>query len=254
MQIGKNRLLRCRHGWMLSSGPYIGKCFELYGEYSEGEVAVFRAVIKPGHSVIDVGANIGDLTVPMSLLAGAAGRVYAVESHSDTFNVLCANLALNGITNVRPINAFVADSEQTDTAGPWGAHGFVSQSWRPPFLAIDSLGLESCAFIKIDVDGKGLEVLRSAAATITRCRPVVYFENDVAETSAALLSHLMAQDYTLFWHPAPIWVPDNFFGNPVNHWAPTVMVSLMVLAIPNERAADFKVPFKPVSHKDEWWK
>ena len=92
INFGKNHLKRCKYGWMLFNGPYIGKCFELYGQYSESEVRIFRTFIKPGDTVIDVGANIGDLTLPMSLLAGPAGRVYAFESHSDTFHVLAANL------------------------------------------------------------------------------------------------------------------------------------------------------------------
>jgi predicted RNA methylase len=238
---------------MLAHGPYIGRCFELYGEYSEAEVQVFRAVIRPGNTVIDVGANIGDLTVPMSLIAGENGRVYAIESHADTYNILCANLALNGIRNVRPINAFVADNAQTDTAGPWGAYGFVSEVWQPPFMAIDALGLQSCSFIKIDVDGKELEVLRSAESTIARLRPVVYFENDIPEKSPALFEYLMDRQYQLYWHPAPIFSPDNFFGNPVNHWAPNNVVSLMILAIPEERSPDFKVPFKRVSAAEERW-
>ncbi len=253
MQIGRNKLLRCRYGWMLAHGPYIGKCFELYGEYSESEVQVLRAVIRPGDTVIDIGANIGDLTVPMSLMAGEKGRVYALESHADTFNILCANLALNGIRNVRPINAFVADSVETDTAGPWGAHGFVSEVWQPPFVTIDKLGLYSCSFVKIDVDGKELEVLRSAESTITRLRPVVYFENDVPERSPALFDYFMERRYALYWHPAPIFSPENFFGNPVNHWAPKNVISLMILAIPEERGSNFKVPFKRVTAKDEHW-
>ena len=50
-------------GWMLFSGPYIGKCFELYGEYSESEVVMMRNFVREGNTVIDVGANIGDLTL-----------------------------------------------------------------------------------------------------------------------------------------------------------------------------------------------
>src|SRR6202000_552070 len=33
MQFGPHTLKKCRYGWMLYSGPTIGKCFEMYGEY-----------------------------------------------------------------------------------------------------------------------------------------------------------------------------------------------------------------------------
>ncbi len=55
---------------MLFSGPYIGKCFELYGQYSESEVSLMRAFLRQGATVIGVGANIGDLTVPLAKIVG----------------------------------------------------------------------------------------------------------------------------------------------------------------------------------------
>ena len=47
-----------------------------------------------------------------------------------------------------------------------------------PIVPVDALGIEACAFIKIDVDGKELEVLRSASQLIGKHRPILYFEND----------------------------------------------------------------------------
>ncbi len=252
MQFGNNQLKRCKYGWMLFHGPYIGKCFELYGQYSEAEVSILRAFIRPGDTAIDVGANIGDLTLPMSQFATATGRIYAIESHAETYNILCANLALNNITNTQPINAFIADHADVDTSGPWGKYGYVSKNFQPPILAIDALALDACAFIKIDVDGKELEVLKSAATTIAKTRPVIYLENDIREKSSPLLEHLLQQDYRLYWHQAPIFDAQNYFGNPTNHWAPQNIVSLMMLCIPNETPAT--VPLKQVEHKDEWWR
>jgi FkbM family methyltransferase len=253
MQIGPYQLKRCRYGWMLVTGPIIGKCLELYGQYSEDEVRIFRAFLKPGGVAIDVGANIGDLTVPMAQIAGPAGRVYAVESHSDMFNVLCANLAMNEIKNTKPINAFVADDDGVAMGGPWGEFGYVSKTWRPPVLSIDSLCLEHCDFIKIDVDGKEMEVLRSARGTIARLRPIIYLENDDRERWPAIFEFLRVREYDVFWHPAPIFEPDNFAGNRTNHWAPEVMVSLMMLCVPAERSTGVAEWLQPVASKDEWW-
>ncbi len=253
MQIGRHKLTLCKYGWMLHSGPYIGKCFELYGQYSESEVNVLRAFLKPGDTVLDVGANIGDLTVPMARFVGDKGRVFAIESHADTYHTLCANLALNGIQNVKALNCFIADSPQVDTSGPWGKFGYVSEIWGATVVSVDALAIESCSFVKIDVDGKELEVLRSASKLIERSRPVIYFENDDRATSAALLDHAMKQQYDLYWHPAPIFDPNNYFGNPTNHWAPNVIMSLMVLGIPGERRAQYNVRLRPVADKDAWW-
>ena len=235
MQIGRHKLTLCRYGWMLHAGPFIGKCFELYGQYSESEVNVLRAFVRPGDTILDIGANIGDLTVPMARIVGEQGRVYAVELNSDTYHVLCANLALNGIRNVKALNCFIADLPEVDMSGPWGKYGFVSAIWGATVVSIDSLGIESCSFIKIDVDGKELEVLKSANGLIGKNRPILYFENDDRGVSPALLDHAMRLGYDVYWHPAPIFDAANFFGNPINHWAPNNIMSLMVLGIPGER-------------------
>jgi FkbM family methyltransferase len=254
MQFGRLQLKACKYGWMLFSGPFIGKCFDLYGQYSESEVAMMRAFLREGSTVVDVGANIGDLTVPLSRIVGDSGRVYAIESHPEYFNILCANLALNAIGNTKPINVFVATSENVDTSSKaWGEFAYVSRTWATQFLALDALDLAACDLLKVDVDGKELDVLQSGEMQIERHRPILYFENDVREASAELLSY--ARDklgYDLYWHPAPIFDEDNFFGNPVNHWAPRTVVSLMVLGVPAERKQAIS-GLKPIRDKNDWW-
>jgi Methyltransferase FkbM domain len=253
MQFGPLTLKQCKYGWMLFNGPFIGKCFELYGQYSESEVTMMRNFVREGNIVIDVGANIGDLTLPLARMAGDTGKVYAFESRPENFNVLCANLALNSILNVKPINAFVATSENVDTGGVWGEFAYIGQTWSPQFVPLDSMQLDRCDLLKVDVDGKELDVLHSSEMLIERHRPVLYFENDARDASAALLSFAMhTLGYDLYWHPAPIFEERNFFDNPVNHWAPRNIVSLMVLAVPSERR--IAVPgLGRITDAAEWW-
>jgi FkbM family methyltransferase len=254
MQFGNLTLKHCKYGWMLFKGPFIGKCFDLYGQYSESEVAMMRGFLREGSTVIDIGANIGDLTLPLARIVGESGQVIAIESHPDHLNVLCANLALNAIRNTRTINAFVATSDRVDTgSAAWGKFAYVREGRSTQFLALDSLELTSCDLIKVDVDGKELEVLKSGEMQIERLRPVLYFENDVREVSAPLLSYAMDKlGYDLYWHPAPIFEEQNFFGNPVNHWAPRNIVSLMVLGVPSERK--LAVPnLRRIADTKEWW-
>lgn len=254
MQFGSLKLKHCRYGWMLFCGPYIGKCLDLYGQYSEAEIAMMRAFLREGNTVIDVGANIGDLTIPLAKMVGETGRVYAIESHPDNFNVLCANLALNSIRNTKAMNVFVTTGDNTDTSSrDWGEFAYVSKKWDPEFLGLDAIDLPACDLIKVDVDGRELAVLQSGEMQIEKHRPILYFENDVREASAELVSY--AKDklgYDLYWHPAPIFDVDNFFGNPVNHWAPRNIVSLMVLGVPGERKMD--IPgLRPITNKNDWW-
>jgi len=50
-------------------------------------------------------------------------------------------------------------------------------------ITVDSLSLTACHFIKVDVEGMELSVLKGAAQTIRRFEPLLYVENDRADKS-----------------------------------------------------------------------
>jgi hypothetical protein len=236
---------------MLFSGAFIGTSFASYGEYSEAEVALMRAYIRPGDTVLDIGANIGDLTLPLAQMVGPTGSVIAVESSPDTFAVLCGNLALNQVRNVIPHNAFIKIDDAAIVRPQ-----FVRADRTPTFMTIDQMNLATCRLIKIDVDGNERDVLKSAEATVTRHRPILYFENDKKPESEALLTYVASLGYRLYWHFAPLYNPDNFFGRPANVWAPNNMISVMILGLPQESDA----PLPPIAEKlyaitdpKVWW-
>ena len=81
---------------------------------------------------------------------------------------------------------------------------------------------------------------------------MLYFENDLQDASEPLLAYVLGLGYDLYWHAPPIFSPDNFRGNPVNHWAPDTVTSAMMLAIPRElnlRAENLP----PVTGAGQWW-
>lgn len=59
-------------------------------------------------------------------------------------------------------------------------------------------------------------------------------------------------DYDLYWHVAPIFRPDNYANNPVNHWAPQNISSIMTLGIPSERNTQMR-GLPRIRSKDESW-
>ncbi len=92
----------CRHGEMVFNrhDRYIGRSLDLYGEFSEKEVELFGAFLRPGALVVEAGSNLGAHTLALSRLVSGEGAVIAFEPQRLVFHLLCANLALNSITNV----------------------------------------------------------------------------------------------------------------------------------------------------------
>jgi FkbM family methyltransferase len=236
-----NKTKICRYGEMIyrPNDIYIGRSLELYGEFSEHEVQLFRALVHPGQTVLDVGANIGAHTVALAKLVGATGKVLAFEPQRGLFYVLCGNVAQNNLHQVRCYQAAVGDKAGTisvpdldsDAEMNYGGVGLsnVSPSVRSepvPLVRIDDLTLTSCHLIKIDVEGMEERVLNGAAQTIRRFRPMLYVEDDRAERSAGVRACLFDLGYELYVHRPPLYNPANFAGHRENVFGRIVSMNL----------------------------
>ncbi len=73
----------------------------ILGSYEEDTVAFMRQIVKPGMTVVDVGAHVGYYTRLFSKLVNGTGQVISFEPHPKTFNVLRRNTA--GLANVTPL-------------------------------------------------------------------------------------------------------------------------------------------------------
>ena len=136
-----------------------------WGEFSEGEVDLFRQVLRPGALVVEAGANIGAHTVPIAKLIGPTGHVWAFEPQRIVHQTLCANIALNSLTNVTALWAAVGreagqllvptiDYARDNNFGGLGLEG-RTQGEPVSVLTIDSLRLPRLDLLKADVEGHG---------------------------------------------------------------------------------------------------
>ena len=222
---------------------YVGRSFDLYGEFSEIEVKTFSQLIPRGGVALDVGANIGAHTVPMARIVGDSGMVVALEPQRVLHQMLCANLALNALPNVWSFWAGAGPENGTLRVPPLDYNatnnfGGISLSTGDDgetvrILPLDSLVLSACHFIKIDVEGMEREVIAGAQTLIAKWRPLLYVENDRREKSAALIAALLALDYRLYWPLSPLFHAGNFFGAAENVFGNTVSINM--LCIPGER-------------------
>ncbi len=206
---------------------FVGKSLRLYGEFSQGEADLFEQIVKPGHVVVEAGANIGAHTVHLAQLAGDKGQVWAFEPQRLVFQLLAGNVALNSLTNVRCLQKCLGDGGEKSLLVPvldvnavnnWGGLelGACTEGEPVEVVTVDALDLPGCDFFKIDVEGMELKVLRGAERTIRKHRPVIYVEADRPDKNPALFAYLRSLDYRLYWHCPPLYNPNNYFRNPEN--------------------------------------
>jgi FkbM family methyltransferase len=146
--------------------------------WNPDEYRAFRAAVRPGMVALDIGANVGAYALLLGQWTGQAGHVYAFEPAPRPFDALGRHIALNGLEGVvTPIAAAVGERSATasfliaDTVGEsrlaapgLGGHTVdVSVTTIDEFCAAEGVSPD---FIKIDVEGHELAVLRGARETI----------------------------------------------------------------------------------------
>ena len=172
----------------------VGETLFVGGTCEPNEMRFIATVLAPGMTAIDVGANVGWITLLMAGCVGRTGRVVAFEPSSRERRVLAINQRCNGLTwvNIRGEALFdecstvalhVADVVHSghNTLG-----GFIYedvsevQTVSVPAVPLDSLagelGLRRVDLIKIDVEGAECRVLRGAQETLGRHRPILVLE------------------------------------------------------------------------------
>jgi FkbM family methyltransferase len=234
-----NRLKQCRHGLLLYNihDMYIGRSLDLYGEFSEGEIELFGQFLKPGMVAVEVGANIGAHTVFLAKAVGPSGQVLAFEPQRIVFQTLCANVALNNLTNVRTWHAAAGESPgeivvpmlDYHRESNFGGVGLGGHAYgeRVPLVTLDSLQLQACHLLKIDVEGMEQSVLAGARETIRRLKPILYVENDRRDKAAALIRYIDSLDYNMYWHTPPMFNPHNHAANAQNVFDKIVSINML---------------------------
>lgn len=154
------------------------------GDYEAPTLAAVKRLAPAGGNVIDIGANVGFVTLWASQCVGPGGTVIAVEPSAWALQRLKNNAALNDMRNIVPVHAAAG-------AAPGEAEMFVINGYRVDdkitntretvtFVTIDDLvaqhGLDRVDLIKSDTDGYELGVLNGASATIQRFKPAIVFE------------------------------------------------------------------------------
>ncbi|MEP2767770.1 MAG: FkbM family methyltransferase [Paracoccaceae bacterium] len=256
-------LIDGRYGRMMvnPNDVYIGRSLVKYGEFSPVEAQFYNSIVRPGQTVIEAGANLGCFTLQFAQLVGPNGRVLAFEPQRQVFQMLCGNLALNGISNTETWQAalgsepgqLIVPVANFDAPGNFGGVSVAEQGKGDvvPSITIDSLGLNACHLIKADVEGMEREVLLGARQTIAEFQPLLYLENDRREKSPDLIRLIQEMDYSAYWHLPTMFSPNNYRGDTENVFGN--ILSVNVLCLPRDNKFVLK-QFKKIEGPNDWWR
>ena len=152
--------------------------FDETGSHQGEDVRMLSQFVTPEKAIIDVGAHIGTISIPLSRLAK---KVYAFEPNGSSFGMLERNIAENKATNIVARRCALGASEREGHVAEAKHLGGSTISTggsgdRIEIHTLDTLVTEPVSLIKIDVEGMEIEVLEGARRIIAESRPVVFFE------------------------------------------------------------------------------
>ena len=151
-----------------------------------------RFVPEQGDVVVDVGAHMGRYTMTSSRRVGQDGKVVAIEAHPGNFRLLNRNIKLNRLPNVIALNSaayskkavlklYLPDERQGYTMHHSLMVDYLSAKYKENakkrYVEVESdtldhllqsAGIHRVNWIKIDVEGAELEVLKGAHETLSR--------------------------------------------------------------------------------------
>jgi FkbM family methyltransferase len=189
----------------------ITKKLILYGDYDRAEIDLLCSLVRSGDCVLDVGANIGLYTLPLSRAVGPDGLVIAAEPDPQNLVLLRKNIEANGCTNVRVIPEALGDKtgevklyQRADNRGALstvdifgvGEANAIAISMRRTEDVLERMP----RLVKIDVEGQEPLVVAGMGGQLPE---IMFFEYAPKQLTAAghnpgsFLDGLKTKGYTL---------------------------------------------------------
>ena len=189
-----------------SMQPIVDYQIYVYGSYEPATLFVMSRLLSAGDGMLDLGANIGQMSCYCARLVGSTGSVVAVEPSTLSISSLEANVEMNDLANVKVVN-MGAGAERTTVPlfhRPEVGSGGATMRSLPDRSPGESVQIDrvddiltgvdhaSIRFVKIDVEGYEFEAI-TGAPDLLRRRPIVCMEYSrlVHQSSARLATDLL---------------------------------------------------------------
>ncbi|GED71101.1 hypothetical protein BRE01_48030 [Brevibacillus reuszeri] len=195
------------------------------GLYEDYVIKLLKKVVQPDYVCLDIGANLGTISLALSYLA-SAGKVYAFEPSSVNYSFLTKTLEENHIQNVESVPLGVFDRNGTiefcevDRGGGWSFIASEATSAATNTITCTRLDdwvadnqLSRIDLIKIDVEGSEVQALAGAIQTLQHFDPdlVIEFNPDnLRGYFAKDPNELFVRIFSLYHHVYLIKRDDSF--------------------------------------------
>jgi FkbM family methyltransferase len=158
---------------------------DMYLSMSDHEEDILRQFSpKEGDTFVDIGAAFGFYTIVGSRKVGRTGNVVSIEPHPDIFDMLNRNIKFNHLTNVVTLNYAVSSKETKVKL--YSSYSILPERDRKDnkrFVEVDAntldnivlhngVNAEDVNWVKIDVEGAELEVLRGASNVLSKGKDI----------------------------------------------------------------------------------
>jgi FkbM family methyltransferase len=159
--------------------------------------------LKSGDVVVDAGARIGTFAVKASAAVGDRGRVIAIEPEPKNFSCLKKNIEANQLLNVipvqkmlwseaRPLDLYLSANDCSHSSLCDAFYGSTGESIRVDAETLDGIldtcGIESVDFIKMDIEGSEVAALKGMRRTL---KPHVHLAIAAYHPIEGKLSHTL---------------------------------------------------------------
>lgn len=184
----------------------------IYADWPEfHELGFLRNFLRPGELIIDVGANVGHVSLLLSDVVGSS-NLYCFEPTPITFSRLVENWQLNGWPVGGLIQAAVGADDGTalmsDVSRPVTTNSVVENAAAPNTVAVKMVCLDSCrtlfsarriGLLKLDVEGYESEVFLGSRKLLGEQRPrMIMFECLTPQLPESIREALESARYRVF--------------------------------------------------------
>jgi FkbM family methyltransferase len=168
----------------------VSKSLIFQSNYEFNETNLVKKVIKPGWTVIDAGANFGWYSIHFAQLVGQNGNVFSFEPVPETYEELNLNIKLNSCQNIKTFDLALGSEDGTisfgvsnfDGGGSGASSRFLKYSKRiqTTMRKLDDIikeqKINKVDFIKADIEGGELSMLKGAEKLLEHFRPKILIE------------------------------------------------------------------------------